>query len=537
MTPSLSIVTPSFNQGKFLPRCLASVRDQPPGVAEHIVIDGASNDGSAALLQSVSSTLAFWRSEPDGGQSDAINRGFEHASAAFGGWLNADDWYQPGVLRHVTAFLADHPETDLLVCRCRFVAEDGRVVHAPIPPERIDEPSLLLLGSQWFAGHSIAQPEAFFRLALFREIGGLRTENHHSMDHELWLRLLEAGARVRQLDLYVANLSVHPQQKTADRLATTRSIITHSRAWLDRRGMLWPRHEPEVRAEIDTLESKLTMASRYVRVLDRALVTENKADGDRGPNSPLPSPPPPSTDVEIPAMRPTPKGWIEACRACFARASPDLAEAVVVCELAARDALLQVVNERWPALPVRFLDPESLRVDPKVARASRSGSMLILHRVLSRSLDPAGLLRGVLDEVHDRALGSPVRHACAIVSAEPISSEVHRQYLSRLRTRAINKVTQPDALLLAPHADPFLRPLLATDDSPLLYEPQPCGVHLDDLFSSAWPGSVCRTDARFGRADHLPLAPFPTLPKLAPRPGGSPADLWRTALFTPPQTD
>lgn len=522
-------MTPSFNQGKFLPRCLASVRDQPPGVAEHIVIDGGSDDGSRALLQSASSTLAAWRSEPDGGQSDAINKGFEHASASFGGWLNADDWYQPGVLRHVSAFLADHPETDLLVCRCRFVAEDGRVIHAPIPPERIDEPSLLLLGSQWFAGHSIAQPEAFFRLALFREIGGLRKQNHHSMDHELWLRLLEAGARVRQLDLHAVNLSVHPQQKTADRLATTRSIVTHSRAWLDRRGMLWPRHEPEVRAELDTLESKLTLASRYVRVLDRALGTETTAHESGTPNVASS----PSNAREMVALPPTPKGWADACRACLVDGPRNLTEAVLVCDLNARDTLLQAVNEMWPALPVRLLDPASLRADPNAARATRAGSMLILHRVLTRSINPAGLLGAILGGGNEPVLGSSLTHACVLVSAEPISSEAHRQYLSRLRTRAINKVTHPDALLLAPHADPSLRPLLATDDSPLLNEPQPCGVDLDDLFSSAWPGSACRADVRFGRADHLPLAPFPTLPKLAPRPAGSPTDLWRTALFTP----
>lgn len=486
MPPLLSIVTPSFNQARFLPRCLASVRAQPEGLVEHIVIDGAGDPDTPGILAAAGSTLAHARSEPDRGQSHAINVGFELAAAPFGGWLNADDWYQPGVLAAVADHFAAHPETDLLICRCRFVTEDGRVVHAPVPPERIDEASLLMLRSQWFAGHSIAQPEAFFRLSLYKAVGGLDESNHHSMDHHLWLKFLEAGARVRQLDLHVANLAVHPQQKTADKLAAARSIVSHSREWLERRGAHWPLRRADVASELDALHGKLTRASRYAEIIDRAL-------GGQRDVAAIPLPP-----ARLPV------DWAEALRETLASLERPRGSVLVVAPQRDHAALSSIVG------PTAEGDEPAFITSAGAAPPVKSVALLIVHASLATSPDPAALVRSLASRL------APGAHV--LISAEPERSDAHTHYLKRLRARAVNKITQPDDLILAPHADPHLRSLLETPGpTPLESHPHPLGLDLTGVVAAAGLHAEVVLTRSFGRCDFLPLAPFPTLPKLAPR--------------------
>ncbi|MCW5768734.1 MAG: glycosyltransferase [Phycisphaeraceae bacterium] len=496
--PLLSIVTPVRNQAQFLPRCLASVRDQPHAIAEHIVMDGASSDGCAEILHHAQG-LSHRRSEPDRGQSHAINKGFALAQGRFGAWLNADDWYLPGVLREVAAFLLENPETDMLVCRARFVSHDGRVVHEPIPPERIDEPALLSLRSAWFAGHSIAQPEVFFRLDLFREVGGLDEQNHHSMDHHLWLKLVERGARVRQIRTLVACQGVHPGQKTADRLVATRSIITGSRAWLDRRAQHWPLQAPHVRAEIEALERKLELAARYTQAIDRAFAPERHD----------PSPPAPFS----PSPRITPPGWLEAIQAAWnAGTHPSQSTLLVSPETHTTEA--DQIMSRFGGTRIT---PDTLLNATAPANVSR----LILHRALGDHPDAEALLRNACAALRPRGI--------LIVSAEVSRSEPHDLYLKRLRTRAANKVTQPDDLIIGPRADATLRPLLQSSPDRLIAHPWPRGLDLDSMIGRMEGKLTPLADSRFGGFNHLPLAPFPVVPKLGPKSAsGSFHDCWRT---------
>ncbi|MBX3362543.1 MAG: glycosyltransferase [Phycisphaeraceae bacterium] len=496
--PLLSIVTPVRNQAQFLPRCLASVRDQPHGIAEHIVLDGASHDGCAEILHRAPG-LSHRRSEPDRGQSHAINKGFALAQGRFGAWLNADDWYLPGALREVAAFFLENPETDMLVCRARFVAQDGRIVHEPIPPERIDEPALLSLRSAWFAGHSIAQPEVFFRLELYREVGGLDEDNHHSMDHHLWLKLVERGARVRQIRTLVACQGVHPGQKTADRLAATRSIIKGSRAWLDRRAQHWPLQAPHVRTEIEALERKLELATRYTESIDRAFAREGL-----GPVPSAPLAPPPRT---------TPPGWLEALQTAWnARTHPSLTTLLVSPETHSSEA--DQIISKFGGIRIA---PDTLLNAPTPANVSH----LILHRALGDHPRAESLLRTACAALRPGGL--------LIVSAEVSPSEPHDLYLKRLRTRAANKVTQPDDFIIGPRADATLRPLLESSPNPLIAHPWPRGLDLDSMLSRVDDKITPLTDTHFGGYNQLPLAPFPVVPKLGPKSAsGSFHDCWRT---------
>ena len=500
MPPAISIITPTLNQGGFLARCIASVRDQPGGLAEHIIMDGGSTDGTLDLLRS--GFEGRWRSAPDRGQSHAINMALgvgdetdaPRACAPFGTWLNADDWLQPRALGPVASFLADHPEADVLICNARFVAEDGRTVFEPQAPDRIDEATLLSLRSVWFAGHSIAQPEVFFRLSLFRDVGGLDELNHHSMDHHLWLKFLEAGARFRRLDIHVANQGVHAAQKTADRLASTRCIVRSSRAWLDRRSAHWPLRAPEVRREIEAIESKLRLAERYASIIDTAL---GEGDASREP----------AGAIEVVSAA-VPQDWPHALRRLLDKAvilgAESIVEgsrALVIAPPSESEEIAGVLTERGIVVASSH---DSVADE---TRAHGPVGLLVAHAVLTGATDPVATLRLLSERV--------VRGGIIILSAEVERSIVHDRYLSRLRNRAVNKITQPDLHIIGPRADLSLRPLLESADvTTLERHPNPRGIDPPAITERLALRII--SSAPFGRLDMLPLAPFPTVPKLAP---------------------
>lgn len=466
-------------------------------------MDGRSSDGGVDVLH-VSQGLARWRSEPDRGQSHAINEGLAEARGAFGSWLNADDWFLPGVLGEVAAFLRSNPETDLLVCRARFVAEDGRVAHTPIPPERIDEASLLRLRSGWFAGHSIAQPEAFFRLDMFRAAGGLDENNHHSMDHHLWLKLIERGARVRQLETVVACQGVHAGQKTADRLAATDSIVRSSRAWFDRRRSHWPLRADEIEHEIRSLEQKLARARRYVDAIDHATNPNGTTIATHSDSIPIAA---------------APKGWEHALGSVIRESAS-----------AARDWLIIATGPERTAIPnTQGLD-SCRQIDAEAFAGVEPGTEagILLHRALGLADDPLALLRAAAAAI--RPGGT------LVISCEPEASAAHRQYIARLRNRAVNKITQPDDFVIGPRADPTLVPMLRIDEStePALH-PHPLGIEIDRLLADAGlPGPIV-AEHRFGWFDLLPLAPFPSLPKVTPHgPDGARHNCWLTCAIRTP---
>lgn len=112
--PKVSLVTPSFGQARFLEQTLRSVLDQDYPNIEYIVIDGGSSDGSVELIRRHEHRLAYWVSEPDRGQADAINKGFARASGEYVGWINSDDWLYPDAIRNTVTFLEAHPEVDLV---------------------------------------------------------------------------------------------------------------------------------------------------------------------------------------------------------------------------------------------------------------------------------------------------------------------------------------------------------------------------------------------------------------------------------------
>jgi glycosyltransferase involved in cell wall biosynthesis len=212
--PRISIVTPTYNQGKYIEETILSVANQNYYNVEHIVIDGASDDETPSILERYAQELAYCESRPDRGQSHALNKGFARATGEILTWLNSDDRLAPGALASV-ALAHDLTGADLFAGICELFGEAGTIVShltscasAPLSLEDfLDEE---FMGEGW----SFYQPEVMFTRNLWERAGGCVDEGlHYVMDYDLWLRFAVAGARLQVIGRPIAQLRFHDQQK------------------------------------------------------------------------------------------------------------------------------------------------------------------------------------------------------------------------------------------------------------------------------------------------------------------------------------
>ncbi|MDR3574574.1 MAG: glycosyltransferase family 2 protein [Anaerolineaceae bacterium] len=191
--PLVSIVTPSYNQAAFLEQTISSVLQQDYPNLEYIIVDGASTDGSQEIIKKYVDRLAWWVSEPDHGQAEAINKGMSHAKGEFAAWLNSDDYYLPGAVTAAVSALSSSPQAGLVYGDVLAVSADGQKINTL----RYKEWHLIDL----MCFNIIGQPAVFFRKDLFEKAGRLDTHYHCMLDHQLWLRM----ARLAPIH-YVPNL-------------------------------------------------------------------------------------------------------------------------------------------------------------------------------------------------------------------------------------------------------------------------------------------------------------------------------------------
>lgn len=215
--PRISIITPSYNQGRYIEQTLLSVRHQGYLNVEHIVMDGGSTDETLSVLERHREHLAHVTSGRDNGQSDAINRGMQLATGEILTWLNSDDLLAPGALASVALALwcskADMAAGVCQIHRDLEVFEEHLTACADGQPLPLEE--LLDIDQCWMGGKFFYQPEVMFRRELWERAGGrVDVSLRYSMDYELWLRFAEAGARLTVLGRPVAMFRVHDEQKT-----------------------------------------------------------------------------------------------------------------------------------------------------------------------------------------------------------------------------------------------------------------------------------------------------------------------------------
>jgi len=207
--PIVSIVTPSFNQAQFLESTIQSVINQDYPHIEYMVIDGGSTDGSVDIIRKYQPRLAYWVSQKDHGQSDAVNQGWRRATGAIWSYLNSDDLLQPGAVRAIVAAFAACPAAVAAYGDCAYIDDTGRET-GQLHGAPCDFDRLLRDGQIRY----IAQPASFYAAEAVRRVGLLDESLHFAMDYDLLLRLARAG-EMAYVPQSLAAFRLHRQTKTA----------------------------------------------------------------------------------------------------------------------------------------------------------------------------------------------------------------------------------------------------------------------------------------------------------------------------------
>jgi glycosyltransferase involved in cell wall biosynthesis len=216
--PKISIVTPSYNQASFLEETIRSITSQGYPNLEYIVMDGGSTDGSSEIIRKYQEEIAFWQSERDAGQSDALCQGFQRANGEVLAYLNSDDTLEPGTLKIVGEYMASHPEVDLVYGDMNLIDAAGIYLYTAHP--------LLDLRILVYENPFIPQQAMFWRRALYVRVGGVNPTLRFAMDYDLALKFLLGGARVAKIRKVLANFRVHAAAKSS----TIRDVMQSERS-------------------------------------------------------------------------------------------------------------------------------------------------------------------------------------------------------------------------------------------------------------------------------------------------------------------
>lgn len=268
----VSVVTPSLNQAQFLEATIRSVLEQTHPDVEYLVVDGGSTDGSADIIRRYAGRLAHWVSEADGGQADAVNKGWRRARGEILAYLNSDDLYFPDAVQRIVAYFAQHPDVDLVYGAYQLVDADGHEMGAPV-----ELPDVSL---SWLMRHPLPQPTTFLRRRLLERVGFFDPTLHYVFDWDFWLRAAIAGGRMARLSgpplaafrrwdgqktLNQFERHVEEQVRMRDRLLAEGRLshkaageLAFSKAWV----FLWPAYQCYLRGRPADARSLLRRAAR-----------------------------------------------------------------------------------------------------------------------------------------------------------------------------------------------------------------------------------------------------------------------------------
>ena len=222
MKPTVSIVTPSYNQASYLEAALRSVLEQDYQPLEYLVVDGGSTDGSQAIIQQYANKLAWWVSEPDQGQADAINKGFKKATGEIVAWLNSDDLYLPGAVSAAVEIFEEHPEVGVVYGDAISADGEGRLLN------ELRAASWDVLDLLQFK--IICQPAVFMRRSALEAVGYLDPSYHFFLDHQLWIRLAREYRLFHQADFWAVS-RYHPAAKNVTLAAQSGAEVYRILEW------------------------------------------------------------------------------------------------------------------------------------------------------------------------------------------------------------------------------------------------------------------------------------------------------------------
>ena len=212
--PRISIVTPSYNQGQYLERTIISVLEQDYPDLEYVIIDGCSTDNSVETIKGYEESLTYWVSEPDCGQSDALNKGFAKCSGQVLGWLCSDDTLEPGALLRVGAFFRDHPEADVVHGDANLIDENDAIIDQ-VKGVKFSKRALM------YGSINLPQSSILWLRQLHARVGELDIDLNYAMDTDLWIRFVQAGARFVYLPGCLSNQRLHSGSKLVKETGAT----------------------------------------------------------------------------------------------------------------------------------------------------------------------------------------------------------------------------------------------------------------------------------------------------------------------------
>ena len=216
--PFFSIVIASYNHGRYLEHAIQSILNQSCQDFELIVVDGASTDNSLAVIKKYDRGLSWWISEPDSGQSDAINKGFARSKGNFFLWLNADDLMIPRALETSLSYLQRNPMCSWLTGDTVYFDEYGKIqrcIYGPYWNKWLMERTMVC--------NLVNGPSSIFSRSAYENVGGLDISLKYAMDMDLWMKFVEIGLRFHRIHRYVWGFRIHPGSKTSHSIGEVQS--------------------------------------------------------------------------------------------------------------------------------------------------------------------------------------------------------------------------------------------------------------------------------------------------------------------------
>ncbi|GEO11239.1 glycosyltransferase family 2 protein [Segetibacter aerophilus] len=204
----ISVITPSFNQGKYIEETILSVINQGYSNLEYIIIDGGSTDNTIEIIKKYENKISYWVSEKDSGQSEAINKGFKIATGDILCWLNSDDIFLSNALNIVSSFFINNKEYQVVNGYLVIIDQFSNILDNLVT----------LRQKEWYARRGVyyvSQPSMFWRKEVLQKVGFLRNDFQASMDREFLIRIFQNNIRIGQIKKLLAGFRVHDTSKSA----------------------------------------------------------------------------------------------------------------------------------------------------------------------------------------------------------------------------------------------------------------------------------------------------------------------------------
>lgn len=201
----ISIITPSYNQGKFIERTILSVKNQKYENLEHIIFDNNSSDNTSIILNKYKRNIKFF-SELDTGQSNAVNKGLKIATGDIIGWLNSDDIYYPNAFKHITSYFLKNPNIDVIYGEANHIDKNDNIIDK-YDTKEWDEFKLRDVCY-------ICQPALFFRKSVLSNVGLLNEQLNYCMDYDYWIRFALNNLKVKKINKLIAGSRLYDENKT-----------------------------------------------------------------------------------------------------------------------------------------------------------------------------------------------------------------------------------------------------------------------------------------------------------------------------------